>query len=354
MPIQHKGHRHRRSAAVSLDWRHVTLPPVEPQMVAPRPASCSPTLTFASTLSDISVGEVDSDIVATVTKPSRKTGKRVTFLEDIQEIPPVDSGDTWMKPEDYSWPIPASDSKTILLGPLEPATALEAPISNFVPGSPVLMHRKKRSSFLQSTRNALSRRPSKKRPNSPPLTPPDLPVPAPKSSMIDLDLALGPVPSLRHKKSGSLDNFSHLPASPSKPKPWHRRSDSAPADILFSFSPRPASPDSRKRKMSSILEHPHTTSIPASSSNLAVGIVKVKLDDASAPSKMEDSNHVGLGIANAIPDEMILGEPGEMVRDSADSATPAVHSLRGHASNASLATTKSKKGWKSILRRLLH
>lgn len=273
----------------------------------------------------------------------RRPKKKVLFSTDVEEIPSREPGDTWMRAEDYSWPTPSCDSKTVLLDPLEPSIDLAPAMTQQVPGSPVLMHRKKRSSFLQTTKNALSRRPSKKRPISPAAHLFDIPIPAPKSSMIDLDLALGPQPSLRHKKSGSLGTFSALPASPSKPKAWHRRSDSAPADILFSFSPRPASPDSRKRKMSSIVEHPNISTGP-------LEIVEVRMDAADGFQARR------LGFPDVMSDDMIFGEPGEMVstRDSADSSdSPAVMALKGNAAGDYLSN-KSKKGWKGVLHRLLH
>lgn len=272
--------------------------------------------------------------------------KKVSFMDAVQEIPGGEVGDTWLKPEDYSWSNPTADSKTVLLDPLEPSIDLAPAFPKQVPGSPVLMHRKKRSSFLQNTKNALTRRPSKKRPISPAPNQGafDIPIPAPKSSMIDLDLVLAPNVSLRHKKSGSLGAFSGLPASPSKPKSLHRRADSAPADIVFSFSPRPASPDSRKRKMSSIVEHPILA--PSALPELP----DVRVDDFTP------SHPRFTGLAQEIADDMIFGQPGEMISTAEEPAceSPAILALKGHKHSTSLSWKGPKKGWKGMLHRLLH
>ena len=348
VPAPFKGHHHRRSAAVSLDWRHLTLPAAD-TVIVQAPASApvipagSPTLTFASTVSDCSLG--DAEVITSSAHASERSAsprKRVTFLDTITEIPPREYGDTWMKPEDYSWHVaPAEDSETIVLDALEPSIDLAPALTTTgVPGSPVVMHRKKRSSFLQSTKNVLSRRPSKKRPISPTQAVLGFTMPPPVAALIDLDVALPPdMPSLKHKKSGSLNALSTLPASPTKPKSWHRRADSAPIDVALTFSPRAASPESRKRKMSSIHELPHAVTTTKLAPSLDT------TDFRSTPRSA--------GLETLIPDDMIFGEPGEMVfTHEATEASLAISALQ--QSSCLETSTKPKKGWKGMLHRLLH
>ncbi|BFZ58049.1 hypothetical protein PYCC9005_005107 [Savitreella phatthalungensis] len=445
VPSPTKGHKHRRSAAISFDWRNVQLQEADTTKMA---TTASPTLTFASTASESSLGGQSTSLCSRMSMPiaavfassdsvdsaedgsrassatTLKPRSRVTFSDELQEIPRGEEGDTWMKPEDYSWPIAEKSSRddvddaeavpaVITLQALEPAQELAAPLAErTVPGSPVLhKHRRKRSSFLQTTKNVLSRKGTKGRASSPvlPMTMTTLMpnLPPPKSSMIDLDRAMSPdlalalPPTVRHKKSGSLYN---LPPSPIKLRSKstgsdkiHKRADSAPADIFFSFSPRPMSPDTRKRKMSAISEVP---SSPATSSlhiarpstapcshRLSLALQAHELDQitslvASPVMSRQQSGHGfdGVGIdmrfydAN---DEMIPGEPGDMLRDESYDASPALAALRAledsrlsssgamsasmDSGNSRASTTDSIKtkdcsrrtGWKSVLHRLL-
>lgn len=489
VPAHKKGHRHRRSAAVSFDWRNMDLPdpadvitshPSSAPAVVPAHEvavvaskivampSTSPTLTFASSASESSIGDQDTTlsrraslpdvaeeetITATASPVLRQRTRRVAFSDDVQEIPSGEEGDTWMKSEDYSWPVGGTSSgsddeecATIDLsaaGPLvghgttsttssagslmskvsaaalEPSPALEpSAIVKPVPGSPVLnKHRRKRSSFLQTTKNVLSRRPSKKRPISPippTIMPSVMPLPPPRSSMIDLDMALAPdSPRLRHKKSGS---FNNLPPSPVKLKPRsaHRRAGSAPADILFSFSPRPASPDTRKRKMSAIVESPlsvqafsMTTSPEPLSSQQAfhLSLSNSVLEEMTAlepatPRTADSTGSSAMGSCAAssagtladscMPGHLdavdlqfydhdnqpVPGGPGGMLRDATYDASPALAALRAleseegfrslvstagsstkgdHSQLGSSATglKSAKRGWKGVLHRLL-
>ena len=226
--------------------------------------------------------------------------------------------------------------------------------------------------------------------------------------MIDLDIALPPdSPRLKHKKSGS---FNNLPPSPVKlkPKVFHRRAGSAPADILFSFSPRPASPDTRKRKMSAIAESPlsahalSTTTSPGPMSSQQA--FHMSLDEMAALEASEPpqtaSSHDSSVMASRAPssagtladhclpprfeavdlrfydndNQPIPGGPGDMLRDETYDASPALAALRAleqddgfrslhtgtstatsqRDSIASGGTSKpAKRGWKGVLHRLL-
>jgi hypothetical protein len=298
--------------------------------------------------------------------------KRVSFLEEVQEIPASqEEGDTWLKPEDYTWPLAPSRPSAVNTDPLAPSIDLApAAVPTHIPGSPVLLH-KKRNSFLQTTKNVLSRRPSKSGSKKQRMLIRDTPLPVPQVPFIDLDAALGPAPSLRHKRSGSLGS---LPPSPHKAPSkglglsWtssaslqlqrqqqsaHKRADSAPADMLFSFTPRPLTPDSRKRKMSSIVEHPSSAGTsPTQASTAAAGVIEVRMD-YQFPSKPSESSFV------------LMGEPGDIVdsrtsTQSNDHATPATVALSKaaappkSASSSSLSPPPKKKGWKGYLHRLLH
>ncbi|ORY76396.1 hypothetical protein BCR37DRAFT_166414 [Protomyces lactucae-debilis] len=384
VPSPVKGHRHRRSAAISLDWRNVQLPPIlDTAMLSssapvniPSPAQASqPAMTFASTPADASpssartpcssssVSECSLGDHASEARPALSTQvssaasprKRVSFLDDVQEIPgAVEEGDTWLRPEDYTWPLMPAGPSTLNNDPLAPSIDLAPAAPTQIPGSPVLLHRKKRSSFLQTTKNVLSRRPSKsvskkqrvhlERDNEV----------APQAPLIDLDAALGPAPSLRHKRSGSL---GHLPPSPVKlPGKGlgiqftsggmsHKRADSAPADLFFSFTPRPSTPDSRKRKMSAIVEHPGSSGSAVSTPIAAAGVVEVRMD-YQFPSKPVEASLV------------MMGEPGDMVdsRTSVQKTRPvsALSQVMALPASPPISPPAKRKGWKGYLHRLLH
>lgn len=365
IPSPSKGHRHRRSAAVSLDWRHVKLPlPTAVTVSASGSQASSNPSSHVSSISDFAQVAKPEESVTSETDMKKKR-RTVKFNDEVKHIPAREPGDTWLKPEDY--PFFSSSPKANTIGQnfidLSPAAL---PV---IPGSPSLLRSaSKRSSFLPIRKNLsfLSRRPSKKRPISP-FSNAKLELPAPKP-LIDLDLALGtPIisgpqtpPATPPMSSGPLDSaidhfdlvhrkmgsFSSLRCSPVKS---HKRAESAPADFLFSFAPYTSdgTAASRKRKMSSVAEHPVTLAQPLEFLEVRMDILAEGIESFGEPGPM-------LHTPQATPDSaMDISSPTIGANAMPGFASNGIGRLSSTTSMPDV-TTRKRGGWKGILHRLLH
>ena len=146
---------------------------------------------------------------------------------------------------------------------------------------------------------------------------------------------------LVHRKTGS---FSSLRCSPIKS---HKRAESAPADFLFSFAPYTSgTAASRKRKMSSVAEHPVSLGEPLEFLEVRMDILAEGVESFGEPGPM-------LHTPLATPDSaMDISSPSLNTKPLPGFASNGIGRLPSTASMPEV--TVRKRGWKGILHRLLH